>query len=69
MIAWLRRMFDRRQPERDLAHVIPERPDQAATLAHADALLAHPRVQALLAERDRQLRASFLRASRRLGAR
>lgn len=49
--------------------VVPSDPRQAATLEKADAILANPRIKAILSERDRQMRESFARADRRLAGR
>ncbi len=70
MIGWLRRVFaifDRRSP--DLAQIIPENPEQAATLHKADAYLASPKIRTLLRDHDDQLRGSFRRAGDRLAHR
>ena len=66
MIGWLRRhmgFLDRRTPR-----VVPEDPEQAAVLAHADRLLAHPKVR-MLETRNEQMRGSFRRAGDRLATR
>jgi hypothetical protein len=53
----------------DLQRVEPEDAGQARTLHRADALLAHPQIQALEHQRREELRDGFRRAGQRLAGR
>lgn len=63
------RVLDYFRRSTDRIDVVPSNPEQATTLSRADAVLEHPRIKAILSERDKQLRDSFARADRRLAGR
>jgi hypothetical protein len=65
----LRRVIEYLRRSTDRTDVVPADQKQADTLQRADELLENPRIKAILSERDRQLRASFARADRRLAGR
>ncbi len=69
-MTFLRRMLDRALGRHHAAPVpvVPANRDHARTLERADAMLADPKIKRILSVRDAEMKDSFARARRRLGA-